>query len=88
MKTIFNLMDKEVKKLDHLLKKKIINNVDKSSIEIEDIDMKDYPDFVDAFISSARFNDGTELNDEQLEQLQDENYEIVNELIHENQLYL
>lgn len=88
MKKIFNLMDKQVKQLDHLLKKKIIDSVDQSSIEIEGIDMNDFPDFCDAFISAANFNDGVELNDEQLEQLQDENYCLVNELIHENQLYL
>jgi len=89
MEKIFKLMDKQVKQLDHLLKKKIdIATIDESSIEIEGIDMKDFPDFCDAFISSASFQDGTELNDEQLEQFNDENSDLVNELIHNNQLYI
>jgi hypothetical protein len=40
-----------------------------NSIEVEDVDMKDYPDFSDAFISYAEFNDGTPLNDTELDEL-------------------
>lgn len=42
------------------------------NIEVDGIDTRDYPDFVDAFISYAEM-DGVELTDEQLDEL-NENY--------------
>jgi len=68
------------------LKQNKMKKIDYNSIEIEDIDMKDFPDFCDAFVSYAEFEDGTELTDEQLDELTNEG--VCNELIHENQLYL
>lgn len=65
-----------------------MKNININSIEIEGIDIKDYPDYCDAFISYAEYKDGTILNDEQVEKLNEDHSEIVNELIHENQLYL
>lgn len=52
----------------------IINNkeVDLSTIEIDGIDLKDIPDFCDAYICSAQFIDGEELNDDELDVLKDE----------------
>lgn len=50
-----------------------INKVD--NIEVDGIDTRDYPDFVDAFISYAEI-DGVELTDEQLDELND-NYNFV-----------
>ena len=52
----------------------IINNkeVDLSTIEIDGIDLKDRPDFCDAYICSAQFIDGEELNDDELDVLKDE----------------
>lgn len=47
----------------------ITSRINTRSIEFEDIDPRDYPDFADAYISYAEFEDGTPLNDEQLEQL-------------------
>ena len=47
-------------------------DIDHGSIEIEGIDMNDYPDFVDAYIAAANFEDGTPLTDEELNQLNDE----------------
>ena len=39
--------------------------------------MKDYPDFVDAYIDSAKFvSSGKELNDEELVKLQEDNSEL------------
>ena len=40
------------------------------NIEVDGIDTRDYPDFVDAFISYAEM-DGVELTDEQLDELND-----------------
>jgi hypothetical protein len=61
--------------------------VDINSIEIDNIDMEDFPDFSDAQISYAEYTDGTELSEDELMRLEDENYGITNELIHDKQLY-
>jgi hypothetical protein len=44
-----------------------------SGIEVEDIDMADYPDFSDAYISYAEY-DGEPMTDEQLEELNQDGY--------------
>ncbi len=43
--------------------------LNKKSIEIENVNMKDYPDFCDAFISYAEWQDGTPLTDDELEKI-------------------
>jgi hypothetical protein len=43
-----------------------------SSVEIEDLDPRDYPDFCDAFISYAESVDGVALTEEQLEILNED----------------
>lgn len=48
-----------------------------SSIEIEDLDPRDYPDFSDAYISYAESVDGVALTEEQLEVLNQDS-----ELVH------
>ena len=53
------------------------------SIELDGIDMSDYPDFCDAFICYAEAKDGTPLTDEQLELL-NEDTEFVHILAHES----
>jgi hypothetical protein len=58
------------------------------SIEIEGIDTNDYPDFVDAYITYAEYEDGTPLTEEELIKLEEENYGLTNELIHDRQMYL
>ena len=45
-----------------------INQLD--DIELDGVDMKDYPDFCDAYVESASFK-GVELTDEQLDELND-----------------
>lgn len=47
----------------------IINNkkVDPASIEFDDIEARDYPDFSNAYVTFAEFNDGQELTEKQLE---------------------
>lgn len=62
--------------------------VDTSSIEIDGIDRRDYPDFSDAYITGADFVDGTPLSDQEVQQLENENYGLVNDLIHDKQLYM
>ena len=42
-----------------------------SNIEIDGLDMRDYPDFVDAYIMDARV-DGRRATDEELDQMNDD----------------
>jgi len=56
------------------------------NIEIDNINMNDYPDFVDAYIIYAEDNNGTPLTDTELDQLNESGF--VNEYIHDNQLYV
>ena len=67
-----------------------LNNkeIDINSIQIEDVQMFDYPDFVDAFISFASYTDGTDLTEDECLQLQYQEEELVNQLIHENSLFI
>ena len=53
-------------------------NID--SIEIEDIDRDDYPRFSDAYASYAEWEDGTELTDDELDELTDNQYDLINRL--------
>ena len=50
-------------------KDNFLNKINIGSIEFDGIDHNDYPDYVDAYISYAEFEDGTALNDDQLELL-------------------
>ena len=54
------------------------------NIEVDGIYTNDYPDFCDAFISSADYN-GVEMTDEQLEAL-NEDYGFVHDCVY-NQLF-
>jgi len=57
----------------------LINNkeVDVETIIIEGVDYADYPDLVDAFVSSAQFTDGVMLTDGEIDTLQEENPELI-----------
>jgi hypothetical protein len=48
-----------------------------SDIEVDGIDMGDYPDFCDAFITSATYGD-REMNDEELEVLNNDGESVYN----------
>ena len=43
--------------------------IDKSSLDVDGIDWRDYPDFVDAYIASAQWNDGSDLDNDELNEL-------------------
>lgn len=48
--------------------------------EIDGVDARDYPDFCDAYFSSAYFADsGLALDDDELNQLTEENYDFIQE---------
>lgn len=61
--------------------------VDLNTLEIDDIDRRDHPDYVDAYFSAGMFTDGEELSDEQLDQLKDQYpdlfYDKINDYIYE-----
>jgi hypothetical protein len=57
--------------------------VDVYSLDFEDIDTKDYPDFADAYVVSGSFEDGSEMSDADLEKFQDEHRDLVHRLIHD-----
>ena len=52
--------------------------VDYASLEIDGVDSSDYPDFSDAYFSSGYFTDGTQMSDEDLDQLANTYGELVN----------
>tara|TARA_A100001011_G_scaffold393935_2_gene485110 strand:- start:955 stop:1185 length:231 start_codon:yes stop_codon:yes gene_type:complete len=53
-----------------------LDNLEVTDVEVDGLDMKDYPDFVMAYIDSAKFvSSGKELDDEELVKLQEENSE-------------
>ena len=56
----------KMKKLKEVMDYKKIDN-----IEIDGIDTKDYPDFCDAYISSADY-DGVPMTDKQLDELNED----------------
>lgn len=53
-----------------------------TNVELDGIHHWDYPDYCDAFISSADY-DGVEMTDEQLDEL-NEDYELIHELVWDN----
>ena len=57
--------------MTYKLENRIVENV-----EVDGIDMADYPDMVMAYVSKATFKDsGVELDDDQLIELQENNYD-------------
>lgn len=50
---------------------------------IDGVDTKDYPDFCDAYFSFATYQDGTELSDDELDELTKKYSDIVNQMAHE-----
>jgi hypothetical protein len=85
------LTENKLTKNAKLLKEQVSLNgkpVNIGSIEIDGIDRNDHPDYVDAYITYAEYEDGTPLTDEELMSLEDDNYGLTGELIHDRQLYL
>jgi len=54
-----------------------------NNLEIDNVNMSDYPDFCDAFISYGEI-DGRELTEEELDYVNDMCPDLVNELAHES----
>jgi hypothetical protein len=50
---------------------------------VDGIDMKDYPDFCDAYFDSAFYEDGTALTDDELIELTDTNFDALHEIVYD-----
>lgn len=55
--------------------------VNLNSVEIEGLDPADRPDYSDAYISYAEYEDGTELTPEEIEQFEQENYGVIHDIL-------
>ena len=53
---------------------------------VNGIDMRDYPDFCDAYFDSAYYEDGTALTDDELIELTDDNPLTLHEMVYD-QIY-
>ena len=61
-----------------------LKNLNVIDVEVDGLDMKDYPDFCDAYISEAKFECNKQpLTDNQLAELQDANPMEFHELLSE-----
>ena len=58
--------------------------IDYTSLEIEGVNIKDHPDYTDAYFSYGEYMDGTPLTDEELNRLTDERGDIVNRMAHDS----
>ena len=50
---------------------------------VDGIDMRDYPDFCDAYFDSAFYEDGTALSDDELIELTDTNFDALHEAVYD-----
>jgi hypothetical protein len=48
---------------------------------IDGIDLRDYPDFCDAYFESAVYEDGTALTDDELDELREQNFDAFYDMI-------
>jgi len=58
--------------------------VDVTSLEVDGVDTRDYPDLVDAYLSRAEYTDGTPLSDDELAEFEQENSDIVHQAAHDS----
>ena len=79
---------KEEKEITSKVVKGVVHINDKplnhSSVEVDGVDKRDYPDFADAYTSRAEFKDGSELSHEELEHLDMNHPEVAHEAAHES----
>lgn len=58
--------------------------VDISTLEVDGVDSRDYPDFVDSFFSYGEYTNGKELSDSELSDFTDENLDLCQEMAMES----
>jgi hypothetical protein len=59
-----------------------------ASLELDGLDMRDFPDFCDAYFCAGERADGTPLTDEELERLTESEGERLNVLAHEEMRFM
>jgi hypothetical protein len=59
-----------------------------ASLELDGLDMRDFPDFCDAFFSYGERADGTPLTEGELESLAESEGELLNSLAHEEMQFM
>jgi|19_taG_2_1085344.scaffolds.fasta_scaffold137261_1 hypothetical protein len=57
------------------------------TIHIDGIEMRDYPDFTDAYVKGAKYKDGTELTEDELVEFSDNNGELIQAIILQKLLF-
>jgi len=55
--------------------------VEISSLQIDGVDTRDYPDFTDAYFTYGEYVDGMEMTDDELMKFQEENYDLLHDLV-------
>jgi len=72
-----------VRNMSHMI---MVNDklVDRSSIIVDNVDMKDYPDFVDAYAIEAACITGIKLSDDDLDVLNDEYPDVIQSAAHDS----
>jgi hypothetical protein len=58
--------------------------INRASLEVENVDPRDYPDFCDAYFSYAEYADGTPLTDDELIELGDVAGDTLNEMAYDS----
>lgn len=58
-----------------------MKEINYSTLEVDNIDTKDYPDFCDAYFSAGEYVDGTPIEDNVLEELTEDG-DLLSEHIH------
>jgi len=53
-------------------------------LEVDGVDSSDYPDFSDAYFSGGRYEDGTDLTDDELIQLADLSGDVLYEMAYDS----
>jgi hypothetical protein len=53
-------------------------------IEVDGVDPRDYPDFSDAYFTYACYEDGTQLTDDELNKLADQNGDVLYEMAYDS----
>ena len=58
--------------------------INRASLQVENVDPRDYPDFCDAYFSYAEYADGTPLTDDDLIKLGDQAADTLNEMAYDS----
>lgn len=54
------------------------------NLEVDGVDSRDFPDFCDAYFSYACYEDGTQLTDDELNEITDLHGDVVNQMAFES----